>query len=93
MWINWALRWAEAVEPNYHQLVIFFYVLQTYLTRGALPVLKENPNGAELIDNIRRGLENNLSDQTIPDPSKQIGAMVKDTVLDAFGDLDNQYAI
>ena len=54
MWINWALSWAEAKEPNYHRLFMFFYVLQIYPTRGAYPDFEEKPNDAEMIDIIRR---------------------------------------
>ena len=82
MWIDWALGWAKAEKPDYHKLVMFFYVLQIYPTRGALPHLTEPPTNAEKIDMARRGLE---------DPAKQIGNMVKDTVLEAFVDFDNQY--
>ena len=93
MWISWALDWAEVEKPDYHKLVMFFYVLQVYPTRGALPDLAEPPTEAEKIDIVRRGLEKDSPDQTVPDPAKQIGSMVKDTVLDAFVDFHNQYAV
>ena len=93
MWITRALSWAEAAEPDYHRLVMFFYVQQIYPTRGPLPDLQRPPNEVEGIDNIRRGLENAPPDQTTPDPSKSLGTMVKDTVMEALWDVDNQYAI
>ena len=93
MWIEKALGWARTEKPDYHKLLLFFYVLQIYPTRGALPHLTEPPTNAEKIDIVRRGLESAPPDQTVPDPVKQIGNMMKDTVLDAFGDLDNQYSV
>ena len=38
-------------------------------------------------------MENAPPDQTVPDPAKQIGSMIKNTDLDAFGDFDNQYTV
>ena len=74
-------------------MLLFFYVLPIYPTRGALPHLTEPPTNADKIDIVRRGLENAPPDQTVPDPAKQFGNMMKDTVLNAFGDLDNQYSV
>ena len=93
MWIETALGWAEAKKPDYHKLLLFFYVLQIYPTRGALPHLTEPPTNAEKIEIHRRGLENAPPGQTVPDPAKQIGNMMKNTDLDAFVDFDNQYAV
>ena len=53
--------------------------------------MTEPPTNAEKIDMVRWGLENAPPDQTTPDPAKQIGSMVKDTVLEALVDFDNQY--
>ena len=91
--IEAALGWAEAKKPDYHRLLLFFYVLQIYPTRGALPHLTEPPTNAEKIDIHRRGLENAPPGQTVPDPAKQIRNMMKNTDLDAFVDFDNQYAV
>ena len=37
------MGWANVVKPDYHKLVLFFYVLQIYPVRGALPHLTEPP--------------------------------------------------
>ena len=34
-----------------------------------------------------------LQIKTVPDPAKQIGNMIKNTDLEAFGDFDNQYTV
>ena len=73
LWIEMALKWAKAEKPDYHKLLLFFYVLQIYPTRGALPHLTEPPTNAEKIDIVRRGLESAPPDQTVPDLAKQMG--------------------
>ena len=70
MWIEMALGWAKAEKPDYQKLLLFFYLLQIYPTRGALPHLTEPPTNAEKIDIVRRGLEIAPLGQTVPDPAK-----------------------
>ena len=84
-WVVKAWGWAKAVKPEYHRLLLFFYVLQIYPVRGALPDLTEPPINVDEIEMHRRGLENTPPNQTVPDPAKQIRSMIKNTNLGAFG--------
>ena len=92
-WVVKAWGWANAVRPDYHRLLLFFYVLQIYPVRGALPDLTGPPTNADEIEIHRRGLENAPPNQTVLDPAKQIGSMINNTDLDVFGDFDNQYTV
>ena len=81
-WVVKAWGWANAVKPDYHRLTLFFYVLQIYPVRGVLPDLTEPPTNADEIEVHRKGLENAPPNQTVLDPAKQIGSMIKITDLD-----------
>ena len=68
-------------------------MLQIYPARGALPDLTEPPTNVDEIEMHRRGLENAPPSQTIPEPAKEVGSMIKNTHLEALGDFDNQYTV
>ena len=92
-WIVDAWRWAKAEIPQYHRLLLFFYVLQIYPARELFQRRESRPltwMRLKCIGGVWRMLPLVRRYRILP---RTVGNMLKNTHLEAFGDFDNQYTV